>query len=57
MKIEVGQDIQVNGKFGEISEICSSGNIVVEYPNKTREVVLKKYLNNLTQLNIGETIK
>lgn len=36
---KVGMDFNLNGKFGEITELLPSGNILIEFPDRTRQVV------------------
>lgn len=40
----VGQDFVLNGKYGEIKELLPTGNVLIEFPNRTRQVVTNAQL-------------
>jgi hypothetical protein len=46
-KKDIGKDFIVDGDYGEIVEVFSNGNILVEFPNKRRKVVTKTKLKEM----------
>ena len=43
-KKDIGKDINVKGTYGEVKEVFNNGSILVEFPNKTQDVILKEDL-------------
>jgi hypothetical protein len=47
MNLRIGEDVIVDGMWGEIVEIFSNGNILVEFPNRRRKVITKTELGKV----------
>ena len=41
---KIGEDFILDGMYGEVVELLPTGNILIEFPNRTRRIVTKSEL-------------